>query len=286
MRYGDLAVVPVPDGAQVTRLTSLLAGWARMDEAHLYAGGDSRKTATVPLPAYLIERQGKYLLVDTGLAPALTTDPALYLGKCAAYLARDELKRLNLRPGWDVPARVAAMGIDPAKVTDVVITHAHFDHTGANRAFLSATFHLTDAELHAGRHGGMLGGYMSDDFPAAMKIQKVDFAGTKPLLTFPGSVDLYGDGSIYLVPLPGHSPGQVGVLARTPHGLVLLVGDAAYTLRNIEQPVLMGVYDDRDATWDTLCRLRRLVQANPDVLIWPSHDPQVFREQPTAPDSL
>ena len=286
VRYADLSLVPVPDGAKVDRLIAVNTGFGRVEESHFAADGDPHKTMVVPMPVYLIERQGKYLLVDTGLAGALATDPSRYLGRAAACLARNELKRLVMRPGWDVPAQVLQLNIDPGKITDVVITHSHFDHTGANRAFLHATFHLTPDELRAGRSGGMLGGYISDDFPGAMTIAKLDFAGTKPLLAFEGSVDLYGDGSVYLLPLPGHSPGAVGVLVRTQHGLVLLVGDAAYTLHNIEKPVLMGVYIDADICWDTLCRLKRLSVADPEVLIWPSHDSQVFEEQPTAPDAL
>ncbi len=286
VKYADLPLVPVPDGAPVTGLTVLLTAFGRVEESHTYINGDAHKTEVIPLPAFLIQRGDKYLLVDTGNAPALATDPALYLGRCNAWLARNELKRLIQRPGWDVPARIQAMGIDPAKITDVVITHAHFDHTGANRAFLPATFHLTGETLHAGRHGGLLGGYIAADFPDEMKVQKVDFAGSKPLLSFAGSLDLFGDGSVYVVPEPGHSPGHVGVLVRTGHGLVLLAGDGAYVLGNIERPELIGYFDDREATWDTLCRLKRLMTANPDILIWPSHDPAVFGEQPSAPQTL
>lgn len=278
--------VPAGDGATVDRLVYLLTGWSHSTEAHTFGDGDAAVEEAIPLPAFLIERQGEYTLVDTGLAPSLATEPSRYLGKTVAWLAEGPLQRVVIDKNWPLPARLRQMGVDPAKVRRVVLTHAHFDHTGANRAFLDATFVLTPQLLDAGRHGALLGGYWSKDFPAEMKVDLTQFAGTPPFLTFTGSRDLFGDGSVVLVPLPGHDPGHTGVFVRTPKGPVLLLGDAAYSLRNITEMRLPGYLSDDAAEWDTLHRLKRLLEVAPEIRLVPSHDGQVFRSLPTAPESL
>lgn len=282
-RHGDLTIVAPGDGEQVERMTVLLTGWARSDLAHFVRGADKAELV-IPIPAFLVERADGYVLIDSGLAPSLATDPARYVGRFFACLAKGYLHRLVMRPEWAVPARLQALGVAGAQIKHVVLTHAHFDHTGANRAFLDATFHLTEAALDAGRHGGILKGYMDNDFPSAMKVAPLDFAGTPPFLTFAGSVDLFGDGSMIAVPLPGHSPGAIGVFVRAPSGPTLLVGDAAYLLRNFDEPRLIGLTVDDEAAWDTLCRLKRLQEQMPELRIVPFHDPEVFRSLPTAPE--
>lgn len=280
----DMALVLPGEGAPVERVTALLTGWARSDLAHFIEGADKKQPLVIPLPAFLIERKDGYVLIDTGLAPSLATEPSRYLGRFFAGLAKGQLKRLITRPEWAVPARLQALGVDAMQIKDVVLTHAHFDHTGANRAFLPATFHLTDETLRAGRHGGLLKGFVKNDFPPEMKIAPLVFADTQPFLTFAGQVDLFGDGSVVAVPLPGHSPGNIGVFVRAPSGPTLLVGDGAYLMQNITGPQQLGNVVDGAAAWDTLCRLKRLYEQMPDLRIVPFHDPEVFRSLPTAPE--
>jgi N-acyl homoserine lactone hydrolase len=282
----DAAFVPAEGAGQVDALFHLLTGWSRSNEEHTFAGGDPNIESVIPLPAFLIEHNGRYALVDTGMPPQLATDPSLYLGKTVAWLAEDQLSRVIVEPDWSVPARLKAMNIDVAKLDHVILTHAHFDHTGANRAFLNAEFVATAALFKAGRDGGLFSGYWAEDFPEPMKTRVVDFSGTPSFLTFSGSVDLYGDGSVVLVPLPGHDPGHIGVFVRTPSRQVLLAGDAVYSMRSIDELRLPGWLEDAEASWDTLHRLNRLTKLAPEVRIIPFHDPEVFRTIPSAPESL
>lgn len=102
-----------------------------------------------------------------------------------------------------------------------------------------------------------------------------------PVLSFEASHDLFDDGSLLLVDLAGHTPGQVGVLAHTQHGWALLAGDAAWRGDQIEAlhqksgfPGCL-VDEDREMTWRTLHRLHRLVDpesTEAHVRVIPAHD--------------
>ncbi|HUB05468.1 MAG TPA: hypothetical protein VMB50_00615, partial [Myxococcales bacterium] len=90
---------------------------------------------------------------------------------------------------------------------------------------------------------------------------------------------LFGDGSVVLVPLPGHTPGSLGVFLNNVHGhRVLFVGDAVWSSDGIslpsQRPLLMSrlVDFDREEVSDTIWRLRHLHERDPQVLIVPAHD--------------
>ncbi len=105
-----------------------------------------------------------------------------------------------------------------------------------------------------------------------------------PVLTLERSHDLFGDGSVTLVDLAGHTPGSVGVLLATDDGPVLLAGDAAWhglQIAHLRQRsgfpgCLVDV--DRDETWRTLHRLHALPTS---VTVIPAHHPQPPTPSPT-----
>ncbi|MGW4366349.1 MBL fold metallo-hydrolase [Nocardia takedensis] len=104
-----------------------------------------------------------------------------------------------------------------------------------------------------------------------------------PVLTFTRSHDLFGDGSVVLVDLAGHTPGSVGVLAHTEHGWVLLAGDAAWHHVQIDKVRQKSSFPgdlvdvDRDLTFLTLHRLHL---ARHTVRIVATHDHDAIRALP------
>ncbi len=96
-------------------------------------------------------------------------------------------------------------------------------------------------------------------------LREVHFA-KDPDGTFAGVADVFGDGSFWAISVPGHTPGSIAFLARTPKGPVLLTGDACHTAWGWEHGVGPGTFsEDVAASADSLSRLERFVARHPDV---------------------
>jgi glyoxylase-like metal-dependent hydrolase (beta-lactamase superfamily II) len=110
-------------------------------------------------------------------------------------------------------------------------------------------------------------------------IERFDDAGVGP---FARAHDLFGDGSVRLVPLPGHAAGQVGALVQAgPRRRVLLVADAAWTSRSYRERIhphaITRFITDRHRDYvRSLDDIRAFAKAFPDVEIVPTHCPEVF----------
>lgn len=228
-----------------------------------------------------------WTLVDTGYADhflaATARPPAL------AYRA---LLPVTLPVEEELPRQLAGLGIDPADVRRIVVTHFHGDHVAGLRDYPAAEIVsggaasaqiLGSSKLAALRHGllpAMLPEDVRDRLTPAEDGQELILTGAARLRTW----DVAGDRSIVAVDLPGHMPGHLGVLLNAAGRPVLLVGDAAWSTRSIAELTppsrLAGIaFDDWAAARGSLGDLHRLHQAHSDegLLMLPAHCPDGFR---------
>ncbi|KAL0960731.1 hypothetical protein HGRIS_005756 [Hohenbuehelia grisea] len=146
----------------------------------------------------------------------------------------------------DVADSLAKGGLSPVDITRVVLSHCHHDHVGDPRPF-------TDSEFLVGAQSKVLfdPGYPADpesryssDLLPADRTTYLEPEEWPPLGPFPHALDLYGDGSLYIVNAPGHAPGHINLLARTSPdgGWIYLAGDSAHNWRliNGEAEVSVG----------------------------------------------
>ena len=89
---------------------------------------------------------------------------------------------------------------------------------------------------------------------------------------FDGLVDVFGDGSVWAIWVPGHTPGSTAYLVRTAHGPVLLTGDASHTRWGWENDVEPGTYShDADQSAASFRKLRAFALAHPNVEVRVGH---------------
>jgi glyoxylase-like metal-dependent hydrolase (beta-lactamase superfamily II) len=89
---------------------------------------------------------------------------------------------------------------------------------------------------------------------------------------FDGLVDVFGDGSLWAIWVPGHTPGSTAYLARTAHGPVLLTGDASHTRWGWENDVEPGTYsNDPEQSAASFRKLRAFAVAHPNLEVRVGH---------------
>ena len=281
---------PLEDGATAVELDVMLAGEVPTPYAYVFRppGGNALsrlsglvrpagKPLRMPLLAFAVRHPtAGPILIDTGLHPD------------AAHSLRGDYGLLmslvfgKLRPAGEAfDQQLRGLGIEPGEVRLVVMTHLHVDHTSGMRLLPEAEFVCSRAEWSAatGRQA-VLGGYAGGHLPPASRMRFLDFDGDgEPYGPFSRSVDLLGDGSIRLLFTPGHSRGHMSVLLRLPQGRrVLLIGDAAYTLRSVREEVLPLLTVDDQLYLGSLREIKAYADQEPGATLVPTHDPTAWRE--------
>lgn len=182
---------------------------------YLPGGWDER---TLPVHAFAVDHPRGLCLFDTG-----QTSRAAHPGYHQRWHPFLWLARFELTRGEEAGAQV-----DPGSVRWVVLSHLHTDHVGGLPAFDRSEALVSQTEWERARGWrGQLRGYVPQHWPAGVRPTLVDFAGPA-VGPFPGSHDVAGDGSLLMVPLPGHTPGHAALLVERR---VLLAGDAGHDAR-------------------------------------------------------
>jgi glyoxylase-like metal-dependent hydrolase (beta-lactamase superfamily II) len=101
-----------------------------------------------------------------------------------------------------------------------------------------------------------------------------------------GEQDIFGDGSLVIIPTHGHTPGHQSLRVRVSKGTeIVLTGDACYTRGNMDQDLLPSVAVDESEMYQSLGRLRALRDKEGATIIY-GHDPDQWKEIPHAPEPL
>jgi glyoxylase-like metal-dependent hydrolase (beta-lactamase superfamily II) len=180
-----------------------------------------------------------------------------------------------------VTEALATVKIDAQTVTDVIVTHLHYDHIGGHTQFPVARFHLQDREMAFATGRQMMIHAQRHSFTA-------DHIADMVHLVHSGRV-VFHDGDDVLAPglsvhhLGGHTDGLQVVRVRTAAGWMVLASDATHYYENFESGRPFPIVFDVDAMVEGFATLRRL--ADRPELVVPGHDPLVLsRFEPVSPE--
>jgi N-acyl homoserine lactone hydrolase len=231
----------------------------------------------VPIIAFLVEHPtAGPVLIDTGFHPSVAVEPKQAMGRFGGLLFKD----VRMEPEQWVSAQLRKRGIEASNVKTVVMTHLHPDHASGISEFPDSTFVLSDAEWDAASHGREIDGYIKRQFDHAFDYRLLDFESPDcdSFASFARAYDIFGDGTVRMVFTPGHTHGHCSVILRLRDREVLIVGDAAYTHRTIEESHLPFKMDDEHRFRRSLGEIQLYIEQTPDALVIPGHDMPAWRK--------
>jgi N-acyl homoserine lactone hydrolase len=217
------------------------------DQSRWSPGVNEGKSIEFSDNCYLIRHAKGLLLWDTGVPDAVATMPD---GMVVANGA------ITYRRVTTLAAQLTALGIKPADVTYVAVSHTHGDHVGNVALFPSSTILIQGAEY---------------DW-AMTQPTKPAFAATQKIEKLAGDRDVFGDGSVTILATPGHTPGHQSLLVLLPKtGALVLSGDAVHFKDNWEQRRVPSMNFNRDQTLASLQRIATVL-AEHKAQLWINHD--------------
>lgn len=226
-------------------------------DAYLYVG--QQKTLTDS--CYLIRHGDRYLLWDTGLP-----------GELAGSSAGDGPFRMSLRTR--IRDQLVRIGVRPEQVSFVGISHYHDDHIGQAADFPAATLLIgaEDWEAIRGR-------------PESAARFRPWIAGGARVQSVPRDHDVFGDGSVVMLFMPGHTPGHHSLLVRLrDRAPLLLTGDLYHFTENVRNNGVPSFNTNRADTLASFVRFRTIATSlRAETII--QHEPADIAKLPAFPEA-
>ncbi len=270
---------------RITRVSRFSTGTVDIHPQHAYRGRSpmywwiltSRRWLEArPINVYVIEHPDGVVLFDTGQDRASVTDPSYFPDGANGVIYR-RLARFHVSQDETLTSGLERLGYRTSDVTRAVVSHLHQDHIGGVREIPGADL-LVSADEWRSLHRpmaearGLLRAHI--ELPGArwkpVGYESLDDPSLRP---FTRGYDLFADGSLTILPTPGHTPGSMSMLVRRSDGPpVLLVGDLTYDVHALERGVSGGVGSKRTLR-ETRTKVMALRPNHPGMQILAAHDP-------------
>ena len=245
-----MALYQLPTGTYETRAVFAFKGGSFSDKRPFAA------------TSVLVQHPQGDLLIDAGFG-----------SQVAAHIqALPRIERAPYQLGSTVSEQLKASGYDRSGLRGVLVTHSHWDHV-SGLDDLQIPIWINEGELqYASKDKG---GRVFRDLSAGHSIHQYEFKGA-PYLGFSSSFDVYGDGSVVVVPARGHTTGSVITFVTLPTGKrYAFIGDLTWQLdairRRAERPLLLRILADTDPKLVREDMLRMIALADAMQIV-PSHD--------------
>jgi N-acyl homoserine lactone hydrolase len=223
-----------------------------------------------PVLAYMVEHPEKGpVMLDTGVHACFSESP---YGNFGPLLGR--IVKIKAEKGGDAVSQLASIGVSPADISCVILSHLHLDHTSSLPAFKGAEIYADAAELKAaGSPMAMMDGCVKAH-REGVDIKSFDYGGA--VQPFDRVCDFFGDGSLFVIGAEGHTKGNVAVLLNAKGGPILLTFDAAHRAANVK--TMIPPKGDYEQARRSLGRIKAFVEDFPQTRVIFGHDPDQLGE--------
>ena len=250
----DLGDIPVSDGRMFDPPIQVAKGGCCVIVGHL-----------------IVHPKGT-LIWDTGVVP----DALIGSGKPGT----------NFYAGKPLRAKLAEVGYRPEDVTYLAFSHYHFDHTANANMFKTSTWIVQEAERNA-----MLAAIGGTKLPGGSQPTPDHYNELKTskaiVLANMDQYDVFGDGSVVVMPAPGHTAGQQVLVLNLPKtGKVMLAGDLYHFREERERQVLPATLEyDKEASRQSRVKIEDYIKRN-NIPMWIEHDSRLYATLKKAPNYI
>lgn len=268
-----LAVIDQPGPIELVTVASAdwavpLEGLLNLEDEKAKAAGLADRPEPIQIFFHVLRHPsaGSYL-IDTGVQKALKYDPdrSIIRGLVAAAMHRDDMKVNAALGDW--------LAAQQLKLSGVLLTHLHLDHImGLPDVEKGVPIYVGPQEVEETKFMNVFTqGPIDEALEGHAALSSWRFQPDTDG-RFEGVIDIFGDGSVWALWVPGHTPGSTAYLVRTTHGPVLLAGDACHTAWGWDHAVEPGTFStDQAASKRELDKLLALVAEHPTIEVRLGH---------------
>lgn len=215
--------------------------------------------------SYLVVHPRGTVLWDTGIDDAIAELPD----------GRPIVESIVFRVPRTLRSQLDEIGIAPEEIDHLGLSHLHVDHVGNVGLAPAATVLLQRAEHDAGFGPDPERFTLLPDAYAALDRDRIELVD--------GDHDLFGDGTVVLKALPGHTPGHQGLLVRLREsGPILLAGDIAYNTRDYAEGAVRAGNVDLEQSRRSI-EIAKRIERELGATVWLHHDRDAQRAVRVAP---
>ena len=265
------ALLPCAATAETSQAKLAIArldcGTIQVNDLNVFSDTDAYlgQTMTLVDGCYLLRHGDEYLLWDTGLPAALKGAELSATGPMAATLGKTIVEQL------------AELDVEITQIKTVAISHYHFDHIGQLPEFAHAKLLIGRGDWEAVTAANPAPNVSAEPFK-----QWIDGVASN-VEVVAGDKDIFGDGRVIMLAMPGHTPGHSSLLVRLANkGPLLLSGDLAHFIANYEHDGVPTFNTNRADTLASLHRFKGLAGNNKATVII-QHEPADVAKLPAFP---
>ena len=233
----------------------LSGGRLKMRKSVFVPEADRQELFEIPVSCYLLKHPQGNVLFDTGCHPSTAINAEERWGGMVKFMTPIS------KPQDNVIDQLKLLNMQPDDIDVVVNSHLHSDHCGCNAFFKKASFICHANELAAAQQ----------DDSENMGFLAVDWQQPMPTETIKAQKDLFNDGRIVLVPVPGHTPGMTGALiALDRSGAFFLASDSVALESNLLKDQIPRNMWSAELASQSMAEIRKIAAGGAKVLF--GHD--------------